>query len=269
MKQVWQVNWNDRRLIRSGIIPYTIINKQIYYAFGIEEKVAALGDFGGHKENVDFDCLDAAIREYEEECFSIFGNINRQLLQSCYVLEGKDTNEILFPLFVSENEIYPLFKFTIKFRKELQTRLDQNIKIENHEVQNIIWLSDKQLAFALQNPHFNLFYMYDKIYQTLSSYSHIIPNTYIIGDSLPRNNVDICTYEFREQLPLNKKYCFNDVRDLYLLYLTIFNDIKTTNVEYLNERKIEAVAKLYPNLSRIPLVDIQKIFLYFMKLHLL
>lgn len=159
IKRVRDINWSDRKYIRAGIIPIVIQGNIKFFGFGIENKVAAIGDFGGHKENIDNDVLDAALREYREEALNVFGDITRDMVQDFCVLEGIDTVEILVPV------PGPIFRYTEIFRSMIGN-------YANHEVQNIIWLSKKQLLIAIdsQESAFNgikMYHMYNKIWETI------------------------------------------------------------------------------------------------------
>jgi hypothetical protein len=166
IKQTKEINLSDPKYKRAGIIPFCVQNNVIFFAFGVENGVAALADFGGHREKYDTDLLDTAIREYREESLNVFGIFTRDNLLSCFVLEGKDTLEFL----VKVNP--PIYYYT----KTFQTMVGDN---SEHEVQSIVWLSRRQLFNALdsqQNSYqgTKIFHMYDRIHDTLSSYRHLL-----------------------------------------------------------------------------------------------
>jgi len=155
MKRVCDIDWKDKKYIRAGIIPVVIQGNVKFYGFGVENGVAAIGDFGGHCEESDRDALDAAIREYREEGLNIFGDITRDKIKYCNVLEGKDTVEILIKI---EG---PLYKYTERFKEMVKDNIE-------HEVQSVIWLSGKQLLNAIdsQEEAFNgvkIYHMYKRI----------------------------------------------------------------------------------------------------------
>lgn len=159
---VKDINWNNNKYIRAGIIPIIIQGGIKFYGFGIEEKIASIGDFGGHRETKDKDALDTAIREYSEEALDVFGKLNREMLQELEVLDGVDTAEILLPL------TGDMYQYTILFREILE-KIPNNNK---HEVQNVIWLSREQLLKAIDCPHLavdgiKLYHMYYRIRDTL------------------------------------------------------------------------------------------------------
>lgn len=159
MKRVRDINWKDRKFIRAGIIPFVEEKGVRFFAFGVENGVAAIGDFGGHREKKDIDGLDAAIREYQEEALNVFGEINRDMLQDYYAIEGNDTVEILLPV------PGPFYKYTEKFNNLVGANTD-------HEVQTIIWLSRRQLLTAIDSQEeeymgTKIYHMYDKIRNTI------------------------------------------------------------------------------------------------------
>ena len=162
-KLVRDINWNDHKYIRAGIIPIIDQGGVRFFGFGIENGVAAIGDFGGHREKIDNDALDTAIREYSEEALDVFGTFTREMLQDFYVIEGVDTVEILVPVHG------PLYKYTEAFREILRLRLSDNI---NHEVQSIIWLSRRQLLTAIDSQEISfdgvkIYHMYNRIRDTI------------------------------------------------------------------------------------------------------
>lgn len=160
-KRVHDIDLKDKKYIRAGIIPFTIQGGVKFYAFGVEDGVAAIGDFGGHFNVGEADILDTAIREYQEEALNVFGELTRNMLYDCYVLDGTDTVEILVPV------PGPLYEYTEKFR----ALIGDNTK---HEVQSIIWLSRKQLLTAIDSPQVSfdgtkIFHMYNRIYNTIEA----------------------------------------------------------------------------------------------------
>jgi len=161
MKRVRNINWNNPKFIRAGIIPFVEEKGIKFYAFGIENGVAAIGDFGGHREKKDIDALDSAIREYEEEALNVFGEINRDMLQDCFAIEGIDTVEILLPV------PGPFYQYTKKFNNLVGANTD-------HEVQTVIWLSKRQLLTAISSPEESymgtkIYHMYNRVRDTIQS----------------------------------------------------------------------------------------------------
>lgn len=159
MKRVRDIDWSDRKFIRAGVIPFVEGKGVRFFAFGVENGVAAIGDFGGHREQKDSDALDAAIREYKEEALNVFGEINRDMLQDCYAIEGTDTAEILLPV------PGPFYQYTERFHQMVGSNTD-------HEVQTIIWLSRRQLLVAIDSQEAayrgtKIYHMYSRIRDTI------------------------------------------------------------------------------------------------------
>jgi hypothetical protein len=155
MKRVRDIDWNDPKYIRAGVIPVTLQNNIIFFGFGVDSSVASLGDFGGHRELKDKDALDAAIREYREESLNVFGEITRDKVQNYYVLDGIDTIEILFPV----NS--PFYQYTEHFHQMIGDN-------KKHEVQSIVWLSRQQLLTAIDSQEsafagVKIYHMYERI----------------------------------------------------------------------------------------------------------
>ncbi len=158
-KRVSEINWNDRKYIRAGVIPYIEEKGIKFYAFGLENSLATIGDFGGHRERKDADALDAALREYVEESLNTFGILTRDKVKDYYVLDGKDTAEILVPV------KGPMFQYSNKFKQLIGIN-------PKHEVQNIVWFSRKQLLRLIDSQeekydNIKPYLMYSRIRDTL------------------------------------------------------------------------------------------------------
>lgn len=155
LPRVKDINWSDPRYIRAGIIPVIQQGGVKFYGFGVENVIGSIGDFGGHREKIDRDALDGALREYREEGLNVFGDITREMVQNYFVLDGSDTAEILVPITGT------MYKYTEIFRNMVATATD-------HEVQDVIWLSRRQLLTAIdsQEAAFNgikLYHMYYRV----------------------------------------------------------------------------------------------------------
>lgn len=160
LKRVRDIDWKNPKYIRAGIIPIIDQGNVRFFGFGVENGVAAIGDFGGHKEKKDYDALDSAIREYKEEALNVFGELNREMLQDYYVLDGTDTIEILLPV------LGPLTQYNEAFRKLLGNN-------DQHEIQSIIWFSKHQLLEAVDSQAqvfdgVKIYHMYYRIVDTIN-----------------------------------------------------------------------------------------------------
>lgn len=182
MLKVCDIDWSHQKYIRAGFIPYVQQGNTVFYAFGLDNNIGYLCDFGGHRESFDCDALDTAIREYAEEALHVFGVLTRELLQQCQILETEIPGtssvniEILLPV------SGPLYQYTTAFANK---RVDIH-----HEIQNIVWLSKSQLLHAIDNQQttstgIKIYHMYDKIVNVLQVHRSLIFNHKIIGTISP------------------------------------------------------------------------------------
>jgi hypothetical protein len=73
---------------RAGVIPYTIINGDLWFLMGVDAKTKDLSDFGGGRENRE-SIIDCAYREFIEETCGIFsGDVSLKNLQESLVVPG-------------------------------------------------------------------------------------------------------------------------------------------------------------------------------------
>jgi hypothetical protein len=96
-----------------------------------------LADFGGGREKYDADLLDTAIREYYEECYGCFGQVDRYTLASCPVLLGVDSVEILM-----ESQVHPSAVDSVFHEKAIAD--------PRREVSDIVWLFETDLLYRNQ-----------------------------------------------------------------------------------------------------------------------
>ena len=112
-----------------------------------------------NKPKINEDPKDTMIREYQEEALNVFGEVNRDMVQDYYVIEGTDTAEILLPV------RGPFYQYTEKFHQLVGSNTD-------HEVQTIIWLSRRQLLVAIDSQEAaymgtKIYHMYSRIRDTI------------------------------------------------------------------------------------------------------
>lgn len=153
---VRQINWSHAKYKRAGIIPVVEQGGILFFGFGISAWDGSLSDFGGGREKTDADALATALREYAEESFSVFGDLTREMIQDCLVVQNPQTIEIIVPV------PGPFYQYTARFREIL-------VHQPNDEIQNIVWLSRIQLLQAIHSDQKKkisgqkLYLMYDKI----------------------------------------------------------------------------------------------------------
>jgi hypothetical protein len=128
----------------------------------VETGIASLSDFGGHIEESDGDALHAALREYSEESYDVFGQLTPESVADCYVLEGSSTNEILLP-------VPPLpLDYSQEYRR--LALLDNNA-----EADDIAWLTLDQVQLlytdsTLAVDGIKLWLSYSPVIDTLQQY---------------------------------------------------------------------------------------------------
>jgi len=159
-RRVRDINWNDPKYRRVGMIPVIEQGKILFFGFCIEPLIGAISDLGGHRDAEDIDGLHTLIREYQEESFNIFGTLTKDMLQDCLVLENKRNLELLIPL------KGPFYKYTERFHQLLGSNTE-------HEAQNIIWLSQQQLLNTIDTQE-ESYSMYGKLYNILRINRHVI-----------------------------------------------------------------------------------------------
>jgi len=72
---VKEVNWAKVVADRSGVIPFTIQDRELYFCLGIDRKTSDLTDFAGQRKATDPSSLWTGIREFREESKGAFGNL--------------------------------------------------------------------------------------------------------------------------------------------------------------------------------------------------
>lgn len=158
LKRISQVDIIDshRRYLRAGIIPYTEIGGQRYYAFGISSHNGSIFDFGGHREDSDVDLVETAVRECHEETLGLFTDsiTYDDIIDNDYeVLDGLSgsnpipTLEIFVPIHVNS-----ILEVTLQFKQLV--RQYEAIDGKELELVNIIWFSLEQLIdiYRIQHP---------------------------------------------------------------------------------------------------------------------
>jgi hypothetical protein len=136
----WQIDWANREYVRGGVIPFTEINGNRFYAFGLDSAAGTICDFGGSREIADLDILDTALREFEEESLGVFGRPTREQIQDRQVLLTESMVLILLPVKSS------MTQYSIAFARTVLT-------VREPEIRTIVWLSRAQLVSALKAQH--------------------------------------------------------------------------------------------------------------------
>lgn len=100
----------------AGIMPYTIINNNIYFLFQKpNNKKSFYTDFGGKREEYDHSIIRTAAREFSEEtngCFFLFNYINE--INNCTSNNINKSTIITESILLNENLIF-LYNYTGKY----------------------------------------------------------------------------------------------------------------------------------------------------------
>lgn len=95
---VTNVDWTDVTIKRAGVLPYTIEFDTPWLCFGISNYNSRITTFGGQVEQDDFDLLDTACREFNEEIVQNYPPITPDDLLSCFCIKSSKHVLILYPL---------------------------------------------------------------------------------------------------------------------------------------------------------------------------
>jgi len=138
--QVHELNLKHPCWIRGGIIPYLDTPNGHLYGFGIDADYGTLIDFGGHREDFDYDILDTARRELSEESFDVFGKPSREELLNLPVLYNRTDMEIFWPIQGNAEDLQHNFRILVS-----QAHPDD---VENID---LVWLTPEELSTTSSN----------------------------------------------------------------------------------------------------------------------
>ena len=84
---VKSIDWSDENIHRAGIIPIVIEGDEKWIGVCISSYNTSIGTFGGKHEDCDYDLLDTAVREFNEEVGDNFPHITCEDLMDCYAIK--------------------------------------------------------------------------------------------------------------------------------------------------------------------------------------
>jgi 8-oxo-dGTP pyrophosphatase MutT (NUDIX family) len=91
-----EIDWSDNTIHRAGIIPIVIDeDNNKWIGLCISSYNTSIGTFGGKYENEDYDLLDTAVREFNEEAGNNFSHIKCDDLYDCYAIKTNYSISIL------------------------------------------------------------------------------------------------------------------------------------------------------------------------------
>jgi hypothetical protein len=137
-------NPSGSHLLRGGIIPYIVVPTddgiQRLYGFGLDSTSADLTDFGGKRDPDDRDIIDTAIREFDEETLSVFGQVTPQDLVGSTIIYDSQSAIIFYRYEIKPESILPL----------IQEFKDRAKRLRESEITTLVWLTEDQLRRAVQ-----------------------------------------------------------------------------------------------------------------------
>lgn len=142
----------EMHITRSGVLPYTIMDGEIYFLFGVDSKYNQLTDFGGGVKKTET-LVTGGYREFQEESHSIFSKyIKPQSILDCVTLLDDQMAIIFLPI---RNSWY--YKAAQAFSKK-KHKLSENASVvwvnvrllmEHYVKQPIVW--EKVSTFLKEN----------------------------------------------------------------------------------------------------------------------
>jgi hypothetical protein len=154
---------------RAGVIMYTIIDNTAYFGMGLDTKTNDITDFGGGVSyKTDYNAIYGALREFQEETLSIFKKINIDDISNSPVIY--DLNNLIIFIYVELNPTDICNKFNEKFIKISKQKL---LNKNEPEVCGIVWLNLEQLDFCIKTNGI-MFYRVKKFLLKLTNIKNIL-----------------------------------------------------------------------------------------------
>lgn len=118
IKKVCEINTNEYKPLRAGIIPYTFQNRELSIGIGIDSKYHEFTDFSGTVNYVEENCIEGAIREFKEETLSVFKDITPLDIQNYYAICDTKLMVIFVGFNVKKDIVLDKFKKSYKTVKK-------------------------------------------------------------------------------------------------------------------------------------------------------
>lgn len=137
---------------RAGIILYTTVNDAVYFGFGLDSRTHDLTDFaGGVVYKTDGDCINGALREFDEETLSIFDPISVESLADCPVIY--DSNNLIIFMHINIHPDTVSFVFNEKYKKVIASESfveGKKRRKREPEVCGITWLTWEEFQSSIR-----------------------------------------------------------------------------------------------------------------------
>lgn len=141
IQKVSNINLNEYKPNRAGIIPYTFNNGQLYIGLGVDSKYHEFTDFSGTIDHSQENCIEGAIREFKEETLSVFKDINERDLQDYYAI-CSDKMMVIFVGFNVKKDLVPE-KFKRNFKNAKKPEICAIVWFIPESFQSLICEGDK------------------------------------------------------------------------------------------------------------------------------
>lgn len=153
---------------RAGVILYTVYNTATYFGFGLDSVSHDLTDFAGHIDyELDKNVIDGALREFNEETLGIFDNVTSDVVADCPVIYDKQNLLIFVHVDIHPNIISS--KLNSKFKQEIEK--DPKIM---PEVCGITWLSFLDLQSCINTNKKVLFFKVKNLLKKAGDFWHLL-----------------------------------------------------------------------------------------------
>jgi len=140
----------NKRIERAGAIVYIKHKDKIYFGVGIDNKSGDVTDFGGGVGRSDGYVKNGALRELREESLGVFGHIDPSELDKFLCVYTELILIIFIKLDVDPKNISDMFQQRV-------------MKIQNPEVREIKWYTDKEFTKLIYGKSVDNKTMYDRI----------------------------------------------------------------------------------------------------------
>lgn len=147
---VKDVQWPNFNVVRAGVIPYTIVNNQVFLCLGVDRRTQELTDFGGGVKPSDPSPVVGGLREWREESKGVFGeaNYDEARVKDSYCLlkpfQQRGRPELHYMLIIFQE--LPSSHLT-----EAVTLFGERQASDRDEVSALLWVTEhmfKQLVYA-------------------------------------------------------------------------------------------------------------------------